>query len=58
MSTSAEYNTSGAYWSWEGEGASGSFINTPSAEVQDDNKGRELWEVSEKLVGLKQAVSA
>lgn len=41
---------SGTYWSWSNE--SGSFENQVSEEVSDAEKGRKLWEVSEKLVGL------
>jgi NAD(P)-dependent dehydrogenase (short-subunit alcohol dehydrogenase family) len=58
VATDKAYAESGAYWSWAGEGASGSFVNTPSAEVQDDAKGQLLWELSEGLVGIKSKVVA
>jgi len=41
---------SGVYWSWDND--TGAFKNQVSEEVSDDAKGRALWEVSEKLVGL------
>jgi len=58
VATDPQYDAQGAYWSWAGEGASGSFVNTPSAEVQDGAKGQLLWELSEKLTGIKSPVSA
>jgi len=58
VATDPKYTTSEAYWSWEGEDAGGAFVNTPSAEVQDGNKGERLWELSEKLVGIKSKVAA
>lgn len=48
------YDQSGAYWSWSNN--SEAFINTPSDEVQDLEKGKRLWEISEKLVGHKAPV--
>ena len=42
---------SGTYWSWNNE--SESFENQVSEEVSDGEKGRKLWELSERLVGLK-----
>ena len=47
---SAEFDKSGVYWSWSNE--SGSFENEVSDEVADGGKGKKLWELSEKLVGL------
>lgn len=41
---------SGVYWSWNN--ATGAFENQVSEEVSDDGKAAQLWEVSEKLVGL------
>ncbi|KAF8065757.1 hypothetical protein HT031_002817 [Scenedesmus sp. PABB004] len=41
---------SGVYWSWNN--STGAFENQVSEEVADDDKGRKLWELSEKLVGL------
>lgn len=41
---------SGVYWSWDN--GTGAFVNQVSEEVSDDAKGRVLWEISEKLVGL------
>jgi len=43
---------SGVYWSWSN--TKGAFENQVSEEVADDGKGVKLWEISEKLVGLKQ----
>lgn len=43
-------NKSGTYWSWSSE--KGSFENTVSEEVSDSQKGKRLWMLSEKLVGL------
>lgn len=48
--TDASYSTSGAYWSWSKN--SEGFENTPSDEVQDEEKGKKLWDLSMKLVGL------
>ncbi len=42
---------SGTYWSWNND--SESFENQVSEEVSDAEKGRKLWELSERLVGLK-----
>jgi protochlorophyllide reductase len=42
---------SGVYWSWSD--SKGAFENQVSEEVADDDKAVKLWEVSEKLVGLK-----
>ncbi|GAQ83896.1 NADPH:protochlorophyllide oxidoreductase [Klebsormidium nitens] len=42
---------SGNYWSWNNDQSS--FVNDVSDEVADSTKGQKLWEVSEKLVGLK-----
>lgn len=41
---------SGVYWSWNNN--TGAFENQVSEEVADDEKGRKLYEISEKLVGL------
>ena len=41
---------SGVYWSFSD--ATGTFENEVSDEVADGEKGRKLWELSEKLVGL------
>lgn len=41
---------SGVYWSWNGN--SGSFENDVSEEVGDAEKGKKLFELSQKLVGL------
>jgi protochlorophyllide reductase len=42
---------SGVYWSWS-QADNSFFENQVSEEVADDAKGAQLWEVSEKLVGL------
>ena len=42
---------SGVYWSWST--STGSFENTLSDEASDAAKAAKLWEISEKLVGLK-----
>ena len=44
------YNQNGAYWSWSND--SEAFVNTPSEEVQDLEKGKKLWAASEALVGF------
>lgn len=49
--TDPAYSTSGAYWSWSKN--SEGFENTPSDEVQDGEKGKKLWDLSMKLVGLE-----
>jgi len=48
--TDPTMSQSGVYWSWDN--GTGAFKNQVSEEVSDDAKGRALWEVSEKLVGL------
>jgi protochlorophyllide reductase len=48
------YRQSGAYWSWGNRQKKNgkSFVRTVSPEARDDEKGRRMWELSEKLVGL------
>ncbi|KAJ8755051.1 hypothetical protein K2173_016556 [Erythroxylum novogranatense] len=41
---------SGIYWSWNKDSAS--FENQLSQEASDPEKAREVWELSEKLLGL------
>ena len=45
------YNTSCAYWSWNG---TDKFTNQVSDEVADWEKGARMWDISAKLVGLAQ----
>ncbi|KAK4420345.1 Protochlorophyllide reductase, chloroplastic [Sesamum alatum] len=42
---------SGVYWSWNKDSAS--FENQLSQEASDVEKARKVWEISEKLVGLR-----
>ncbi len=42
---------SGTYWSWSNE--SESFENQVSEEVSDGEKGRKLYDLSLKLLGLQ-----
>ena len=42
---------SGAYWSWKND--SQSFENQLSEEASDVQKASKLWDLSEKLVGLR-----
>ncbi len=42
---------SGTYWSWSNE--SESFENQVSEEVSDGEKGRKLYDLSMKLLGLQ-----
>jgi protochlorophyllide reductase len=42
---------SGVYWSFSE--AAGSFENTVSDEVADGEKGRQLWDLSAKLLGIQ-----
>jgi protochlorophyllide reductase len=42
---------SGTYWSWNNE--SESFENQVSEEVSDGEKGRKLYDLSMKLLGLE-----
>ncbi|KAL0301161.1 UNVERIFIED_CONTAM: Protochlorophyllide reductase, chloroplastic [Sesamum radiatum] len=42
---------SGVYWSWNKDSAS--FENQLSEEASDAEKARKVWEISEKLVGLR-----
>ena len=43
---------SGTYWSWSND--SESFENQVSEEVSDGDKGRKLYDLSMKLLGLKE----
>lgn len=49
-----EYKQSGAYWSWgnrqkkDGQ----SFVQTVSPQARDEDKGKRMWELSAKLVGM------
>ncbi|NJO42081.1 MAG: protochlorophyllide reductase [Cyanobacteria bacterium RU_5_0] len=49
-----EYNQSGVYWSWgnrqQKEGKS--FVQKVSPEARDDEKAKQLWDLSEMIVGL------
>eukprot|EP01025_Chloroclados_australasicus_P023864 TRINITY_DN2405_c0_g1_i6.p2 TRINITY_DN2405_c0_g1~~TRINITY_DN2405_c0_g1_i6.p2 ORF type:complete len:401 (-),score=63.67 TRINITY_DN2405_c0_g1_i6:701-1903(-) len=50
------YNQSGAYWSWSND--SEVFVNTPSDEVSDVEKGKRLWKLSERLCEVEAPKSA
>ena len=49
-----EYNQSGAYWSWGNRQKKDgkSFVQKVSPQARDDEKGKRMWELSAKLVGL------
>jgi protochlorophyllide reductase len=49
-----EYKESGAYWSWGNRQKKDgkSFVRTVSPQARDDEKGKRMWDLSEKLVGL------
>ncbi|QZZ20332.1 protochlorophyllide reductase [Leptothermofonsia sichuanensis E412] len=49
-----EYRQSGAYWSWGNRQKKDrkSFVQQVSPEASDEEKGKRMWEFSEKLVGL------
>lgn len=49
------YSQSGAYWSWGNRQKKNgkSFVQEVSNEASDDDKAKRLWDLSEKLVGLK-----
>jgi protochlorophyllide reductase len=53
--TDPEYRQSGVYWSWgnrqKKEGKS--YVERLSTEASDDAKAIRLWDLSEKLVGLR-----
>lgn len=53
--TQPEYNQSGVYWSWGNRQKAGrqAFIQEISDEASDEYKAQRLWELSEKLVGIK-----
>jgi protochlorophyllide reductase len=55
-----EYKASGAYWSWGNRQKAGrkSFLQEMSNEALNDEKARKLWDLSSKLVGLKQSAAA
>ncbi len=50
----AEFNQSGAYWSWGNRQKKGreAFVQKVSPQARDDEKAERLWELSEKLVKL------
>lgn len=49
-----EYRQSGAYWSWGNRQKKNgkSFVQQVSPQARDDEKGKRMWELTEKLVGL------
>ncbi len=49
------YSQSGAYWSWGNRQKKNgkSFVQEVSNEASNDDKAKRLWDLSEKLVGLK-----
>ena len=47
-----QLSKSGTYWSWSND--SESFENQVSEEVSDGEKGRKLYDLSMKLLGLKE----
>ncbi|AFZ37250.1 NADPH-protochlorophyllide oxidoreductase [Stanieria cyanosphaera PCC 7437] len=54
------YKESGAYFSWGNRQKEGrqSFVQEVSNEALDENKAKKLWDLSEKLVGINQPVTA
>lgn len=57
--TEDRYKESGAYFSWGNRQQEGrqSFVQEVSNEALDGEKAKKLWELSEKLVGIKQPVA-
>ncbi|MBD2081149.1 protochlorophyllide reductase [Leptolyngbya sp. FACHB-17] len=49
-----EFKQSGVHWSWGNRQQAGreSFVQELSEKASDDAKGKRMWELSEKLVGL------
>ncbi|HTL89173.1 MAG TPA: protochlorophyllide reductase [Leptolyngbya sp.] len=49
-----EFKQSGVHWSWGNRQKAGrdSFVQELSEKASDDAKGKRMWELSEKLVGL------
>ncbi|MEL6496847.1 MAG: protochlorophyllide reductase [Cyanobacteria bacterium J06623_7] len=49
-----KFNQSGVYYSWGNRQQEDrtAFVQEISDEAMDDNKGKRLWELSEKLVGM------
>lgn len=49
-----EYKQSGMYWSWGNRQKKNgkSFVQEVSSEASDDEKGKRLWDLSEKLVAF------
>ena len=49
-----KFNQSGVYYSWGNRQQEDrtAFVQEISDEAMDDNKGKRLWELSEKLVGI------
>ncbi|MCU0527570.1 MAG: protochlorophyllide reductase [Elainella sp. Prado103] len=49
-----EYRQSGAYWSWGNRQKKNgkSFVQQVSPQARDDEKGKRMWDLTEKLVGL------
>ena len=49
-----EFKQSGVHWSWGNrqKAGRGSFVQELSEKASDDAKGKRMWELSEKLVGL------
>jgi protochlorophyllide reductase len=52
-----EFSQSGAYWSWGNRQKKDrkAFVRKVSSQARDDDKAERLWDLSEKLVGLKVA---
>lgn len=49
-----DYNQSGAYWSWGNRQKKDgkSFVRRVSPQARDDEKGKRMWDLSAKLVGI------
>lgn len=54
VAATPEFNRSGVYWSWGNRQKKNGepFAEEVSAEANDDDKAKRLWELSAKLVGL------
>ncbi|WP_204153740.1 protochlorophyllide reductase [Leptolyngbya sp. CCY15150] len=54
-----DYNQSGMYWSWGNRQKKGrkSFAQRVSPQARDDEKGKRMWELSARLVGIAETAN-
>ncbi|MEL4898020.1 protochlorophyllide reductase [Crocosphaera sp. Alani8] len=53
--TKSEYGQSGSYWSWgnrQKKDRQDAFVQKVSPQAQDEAKAEQMWDLSQKLVGL------